>query len=126
LQDLADALLPPTIDRIVIVGGKEKPIKMGANNYINRLMAFIEGHSASNRFTSLVGSNLGFIGDRLDSVFQAAQKGSHATIHDRSEADRYVIYTYMIIGDIIGLVNVTPKIVNASDSDNPLSEPNVQ
>jgi hypothetical protein len=49
-----------------------------------------------------VGSHLKFLGDRLDAVFHAAQKGSHAAVsHD--EANRYVIYTYMLVGDILAL-----------------------
>ena len=46
---------------------------------------------------------MGFLGERLDSVFQAAQKGSHAEIVTRSEADRYVVYTYMVVGDLMSL-----------------------
>jgi hypothetical protein len=49
-----------------------------------------------------VGSHLEFIGERLDSVFQAAQKGSHGVV-DKAEADRYVVYTYLIVGDILSL-----------------------
>lgn len=37
------------------------------------------------------------------SMFKAAQKGSHDTIVSREEADRYVIYTYLIVGDILSL-----------------------
>jgi hypothetical protein len=44
-----------------------------------------------------------FLGDRLDAVFKAAQKGSHADIVTREEADRYVVYTYMIVGDLMSL-----------------------
>ena len=57
----------------------------------------------SSRFHAVVGSQLKYIGERLDALFEAAQKGSHATISDRVEADRYVVYTYMIVGDILSL-----------------------
>jgi hypothetical protein len=46
-----------------------------------------------------------FLGERLDSIFQAAQKGSHAKILVREEADRYVAYTYLVVGDILLLWN---------------------
>ena len=49
-----------------------------------------------------MGSHLSFIGDRLDSVFRAAQKGSHSVVN-KEEADRYVVYTYLTVGDILGL-----------------------
>ncbi len=46
--------------------GKPFKINLGKEQYINRLAAFIEDHSASSRFTHIVGSHLSFIGDRLD------------------------------------------------------------
>jgi len=104
LQDLADAVFPPqSEDRIVKREKKEIAIKLGSDNYINRLICFAEDNSTSKRFKDLVGSHLTFLGDRLDSVFKAAQKGSHDTIISREEADRYVVYTYMIVADILSL-----------------------
>jgi hypothetical protein len=102
LQDLADALYPARADETIEINGKPKVIKLGADNYINRLIAYIESRSASERFAAIVGSNLGFIGDRLDSVFRAAQKGSHANV-SKEEADRYVVQTYLLVGDILSL-----------------------
>ncbi|HEX6711597.1 MAG TPA: hypothetical protein VF068_14805 [Rubrobacter sp.] len=112
LQDLADAVFPPRDeDRIVIVNGKKQPIKLGKNNYINRIIAFVEDSSQSERYKHLVGSHLRFIGERLDSLFKAAQKGSHDTIVSREEADRYVIYTYLIVGDILSLRESSTKLM---------------
>lgn len=100
LQALADALFPPQAeDRLA---GDGKRIKLGPDNYINRLICFAEDNSGSARFSSLVGSHICFLGDRLDAVFRAAQKGSHAVV-SREEANRYVVYTYMIVGDIVAL-----------------------
>lgn len=101
LQDLADSVFPAKSDIIKTINGKEKTIKLGKDNFINRLIAFIEAQSHSGRFTSIVGSHLKYIGERLDSVFRAAQKGSHDTIVTQEEADRYVVYTYLIVGDIL-------------------------
>ena len=104
LQDLADAIYPPREDIVKEINGSKKTIKLGPDNYINRLIAFIEEHSTSDRFNEIVGSHLRFIGERLDSVFKATQKGSHAKIVTRDEADRYVVYTYLITGDILSLL----------------------
>nr|WP_279114291.1 hypothetical protein [Enterobacter soli] len=105
LQDLADAIYPARDDLVLEKpGGKNKIIKLGKDNYINRIIAYVDSQSNSERFTDIVGSNLGFLGDRLDAIFKAAQKGSHDTISSHKEADRYVIYTYLIIGDILSLV----------------------
>lgn len=103
LQDLADALFPAQADRVIDENGRKKTIKLGADNYINRLMTFISEHSASTRFSEIVGSHLEYVGNRLDSIFQAAQKGSHAVV-TKEEADRYVVYTYLVVGDILTLV----------------------
>jgi len=100
LQDLADAVFPPQSDDRITPAGDT--IKLGAENYINRLVCFVEDKGKSDRFVRLVGSHLGFLGDRLDAVFQATQKGSHATL-TREEANRYVVYTYMLVGDILCL-----------------------
>ena len=67
------------------------------------MIAYIEEHSDSSRFEEIVGSNLKYIGERLDSLFNAVQKGSHKVISTQDEADRYVIYTYLIVGDILRL-----------------------
>lgn len=88
------------------IGGKVVPVKLGPDNYINRLVCFAEDHSTSERTTKIVGSQLSYLGDRIDALFQAAQKGSHATISTRDEADRYVVYTYMLVGDLLRLRGV--------------------
>jgi hypothetical protein len=103
LQDLADALYPAREDVTKKINGKDRTIKLGPDAYINRLIAYAEEHSDSARFQEIVGAHMGFLGERLDSVFQAAQKGSHAEIVTRSEADRYVVYTYMVVGDLLSL-----------------------
>ncbi|MCC7473531.1 hypothetical protein IT404_17815 [Candidatus Nomurabacteria bacterium] len=104
LQDLADSVFPPTDEpKYVEKDGKKRTITLGKDQYINRIMAFVESRSGSERFNDLVGSHLSFIGDRLDSLFMASQKGSHSTIVSREEADRYVVYTYMVLGDVLSL-----------------------
>ena len=100
LQDLADALFPAQAESRVAGNGHE--INLGADNYINRLACFAEDHSSSPRFKEIVGSHLSFLGDRLDAVFKAAQKGSHSSV-TRDEANRYVIYTYMLVADLLSL-----------------------
>jgi hypothetical protein len=103
LQDLADELFPPQSEsRFVKDGETEREIKLGRDHYINRLMCFVSDNSSSSRFEDIVGSHLRFLGDRLEAIFKAAQKGSHASV-GREEANRYVVYTYMIVGDILTL-----------------------
>ncbi len=104
LTALADAAFPPqTEPRHKNVNGKEIKIKLGPDEYKNRLICFVEDHSNSERFKELVGSHLEFLENRLESVIEAANKGTHSIIISREEADRYVVYTYMIVGDILTL-----------------------
>lgn len=103
LQDLADVLFPARAPATKEVRGNTIEIKLGPDNYINRLIAFVEERSDSGRFSAVVGSSLAFMGDRLDASFQAAQKGSHGTISTKEEADRYFVYTYMLVADLLSL-----------------------
>ena len=99
LQEVADAIFPPA-------GPQERngrTVNLGPDNYINRLVCYIEDHSQSVRYNAIVGSSLKHIGERLDALFQAAQKGSHANINSKEEAERYVIYTFLTLSDILSL-----------------------
>lgn len=108
LQDLADAVFPAQVEpRIRKVNGKEIEVKLGVDQYINRLVAYIEDSSQSDRFNEIVGSHLDYMGDRLDALFGAAQKGSHSTV-TKEEADRCVVYTYLLVGDILSLSTPQP------------------
>ena len=103
LQDLADVVFPPQVKpRTRKVDGKQIEIRLGVEHYINRLIAYIEDSSESDRYREIVGSNLRYVGDRLDALFKAAQKGSHKTV-TKEEADRCVVYTYLLVGDILSL-----------------------
>lgn len=104
LMDLADSVFPPTGDREIEHDGHKKRIRLGKEQYINRLVTFVQESSGAGRFHEIVGSHLSFLGDRLDSVVRAAQKGSHDEIVSREEADRYVVYTYLVVGDILSLL----------------------
>jgi hypothetical protein len=68
-----------------------------------RLLLESTENVTSKRFEEIVGSHMKYLGERLDSIFQAAQKGSHDIIASQDEADRYVIYTYLVVGDILQL-----------------------
>ena len=129
LQDLADAVFPPRSEtRLRKVDGKTIEVKLGPDHYINRLIAYVEASSESERFNEIVGSHLDYMGNRLDALFGAAQKGSHATI-TKEEADRCVIYTYLLIGDILSLrapETLTPMDTDHEDYSGLVEEPESQ
>ena len=127
LQALADEIFPPQNEpRMVVVDDKKKTIKLGTDQYINRLITYIEDSSESERFSELVGSELHYIGDRLDALFQASQKGSHANVN-KEEADRYVVYTYLTVGDILSLRTKQPQPIEVEGTigfdSGPLEQP---
>jgi len=100
LQAVSDVLYPPADQPVKSADGKS--IKVGKENYINRLIMFCEGRMASGVSFKVISSDLKYIGERLDAVFSAAQKGSHGEI-DLSEAKRFVIHIYLLIGDVLDL-----------------------
>lgn len=100
IKEVADSLYSPSDNLIELPGGKK--LKIGEDQYINRLIQYIESKSTSDKFASIVGSHLKFIGERLDGVHEAANKGTHAEV-TLEEAERYIIYTYLVLGDILSL-----------------------
>jgi len=74
LHDLADLLYPARADRQIQVQGQAKTIKLGHENYINRLVTYVEERAPSERFDKIVGSHLNYLGERLDAVIQATNK----------------------------------------------------
>lgn len=80
----------------------KKLIKLWSENYINRLVDYIENKSSSWTFKNIVGSHLDFIWHRIDSIYNSTNKGTHSNV-ELTEAKRYVIYTYLLIADILEL-----------------------
>lgn len=100
LKEVADNLFPPT-DEIIHVGKKE--IKLGEEQYINRLIQYITGKSTSKTYKDIVGRTIEDIGNKLDALNNAACKGTHDKV-TKFEAERYLIYTYLFLGDILSLM----------------------
>lgn len=119
LQAVADQVFPSTEPQ----NRNGRRVALGPDQYINRLVCYVEDKSASGRFQDIVGSHLRFMGERLDAIFQAAQKGSHAEISTREEADRYVVYTYMIVRDILMLADEEANQAATSTSTDKLAAP---
>jgi len=103
LEDLANSVYPATKDKKIEIDGKEKIIKLDKKHYMNRIMEYLVGASKSKSFTSVIGSQLKYLKDRLYSIYEATNKGTHTTIVSKEEANRIVIYTYLLIGDILSL-----------------------
>jgi len=99
LKDLADSLFPAT-DAPIERGGN--PIGLSTDKYVNRLMCYVEDQHGSETYSAVVGSTLEFIGDRLHALVDAGNKGTHNEV-EKDEAERYIIYTYLVVGDLLAL-----------------------
>jgi len=104
-HELANKLYPTRKDdKVIKIAGTEKTIKLGKDDYINRLVAFVEENSKLERFIDITRASLFAIGEQLDDIFAAAQQGSQENIVSREEAERFVVQTYILVGDIIMLM----------------------
>jgi hypothetical protein len=100
IKDVADMLYPASDVDIDIGGGQT--IKLSDDKYIARLKQYIKEKSDSGKFTAVVGSHLDYIGDRIDSLYRSSNKGTHDKV-EQDEAERYVIYTYLLLADVLSL-----------------------
>lgn len=105
LKAIADKLYPPT--EIILKKGKRE-IKLGEEQYINRLICYIEDNSSHQTLDKITNSNLDYIGTRLDNIINEACKGTHANV-DKEEAERCFMHVYMIIGDILEIERQAQK-----------------
>ncbi|MFC1469409.1 AbiTii domain-containing protein [Rhodococcus qingshengii] len=93
--------------------------KNGAENYVNRLVYWVEQRLTSNTTGKAIVSDLEDFGKRLDAFAGAGNKGAHARV-EQSDADRFIIGTYMLISDVLRLRSgETPS---ASESDEPQAD----
>jgi hypothetical protein len=65
-------------------------------------MCFAQDAAVSNTYASVVVGELQFLGQRLDAIYEATNKGSHTTLR-LEEARRYVLHTYLLVADLLSL-----------------------
>ncbi|MCJ7766603.1 MAG: hypothetical protein MUP09_11755, partial [Thiovulaceae bacterium] len=102
LQELADCLYPPS-DIPLNINGRAIDIGTKKDTYKTRLKNYINDNSSSEKFRQITNSNMEYISERLDAIYEATNKGTHETISSLEEAKRYVIHTYLFIGDVLSL-----------------------
>lgn len=96
---LADKL-QPVADEINSTGEH----KLGSEDYRNRLIELVKQKSESDTFKEVFSSNLNNLIDRLESIFRASCKGK-SKCENIVEAKRTVIYTYILVADILKFVD---------------------
>ncbi len=97
LMTVADSLFPPQSE--AWVDSKGKPRKVGADEYKNRLLAFLDNRVGSESSYSIVTSEIEHLAARLDAIYEKSCKGVHTDV-SRDEARLAVIQTYLFIAEL--------------------------
>jgi hypothetical protein len=100
LKEAADALRPAG-EPVTLESGTV--VNAGPGHYVNRLTLWIDEQKTSDTFAGMVKADLEYLGRRLDAVDHAGQKGAHATGVERRDASRFIVGTYLVLGDVLRL-----------------------
>jgi len=92
-KSVADSLYPP---RETPKGAR----KLGEEQYINRLWAFLDENAESGSDKDLAKAHIDYMGAFLQRLNEKASKGVHAEV-TYAEAVRAVLYTYLTLGDLL-------------------------
>lgn len=97
LRDVADAVFPPQDKPHKALDGQT--YQVGPNEPINRLLAFVDKNSTDDvrRFAI---AETQYLGSLLDQLSVSINKAVHHKV-ERQDAKRCVIYTYLLLGDIL-------------------------
>lgn len=93
IKAVADSIYPPTTSST----GERK---LGEEQYINRLWAFLDENAQSGSDKELAKAHVNYLGSFLQRINDKASKGVHSEV-TYSEAVRAVLYTYLTLGDIL-------------------------
>lgn len=93
IKDVADALYPPQKNEL---RKNSKSIKLDESKTINRILTRIQNDSEQSVFQSM----FEYVDNFLHSLQSYASKGDHSQFK-KSDATRCVVYTYILLGDIL-------------------------
>jgi len=101
LKSLADHLYPSVDESVKCSDGIER--KMGKEQYKNRLWWLVRENTQGHGSGEMVMGQIEDLCNRIDRVYELSCKGVHAN-PDRYEVDQCVIQTYLLVGDILRIV----------------------
>ncbi len=96
IRSIADEVFPDKNEKYKMKDGKE--IQVGKEQYLNRLEAFVDDIDSENRKYLL--KKLKLLRDLYGETPESINKGTHDIISNKS-AELAVIYSYIILGEII-------------------------
>jgi hypothetical protein len=97
LQSVADVVFPASDTPFVDSRGKARNV--GAEQYKNRLLAYIDGSLSSGSTRAIVEAEVSHLGLRLDAIYEKACKGVHADVTLR-EVRLMLLQTYLFLGEV--------------------------
>ena len=118
-KSVADSLYPP---RETPEGAR----KLGEEQYINRLWAFLDENAEAGSDKDLAKAHINYMGAFLQRLNEKASKGVHAEV-SYEEAVRAVLYTYLTLGDLLefagkGLKEAVEQSGKVNINDAPLED----
>lgn len=118
-KSVADSLYPP---RETPEGAR----KLGEEQYINRLWAFLDENAEAGSDKDLAKAHIDYMGAFLQRLNEKASKGVHAEV-SYEEAVRAVLYTYLTLGDLLefaekGLKEAVEQSGKVNINDTPLED----
>ena len=96
IKAVADQLFPPQKEQYETKNGES--FKVGAEQFLNRLKAYVDSVDSPN--CKFLVKKIELLQDLYSKIPESINKGIHLTINN-SDAEMLVIYTYIILGDII-------------------------
>ena len=102
LMSVADAVFPARHQDWKDASGKLR--KIGAEQYKNRLLAFLSDATPGSGSREVISSELEHLAGRLDAIYEKTCKGVHVDVSEQ-EATLAVIHTYLFIGEIANVAN---------------------
>ena len=96
IKAVADQLFPPRKEQYTTKN--EKDLDVGAEYFLNRLQAYVDSVDSPNR--KFLVRKIQLLKDLYGEIPESINKGTHSIIKN-SDAEMLVIYTYIILGDII-------------------------
>lgn len=106
LDSLADAIYPPQKGKDIELSDGSK-VKIGKDSYKNRIIAVLDKNSSKSSDALLTKARAEELTKRLHHVHNILSKGAKNKI-TKGDAQRYVIETYLLIGEIMAYIDSKP------------------
>jgi hypothetical protein len=92
------------------VGKNGKKHDVSDEKYFNRLLAFVDENTQSSTFREVMRAQVDYLCKALEAIHNETQKGIHAEV-TRREADSTVLLTYLLLADLVELLQVPNKLL---------------